>query len=467
MQLINKIKSIIKKYSMLRHGDRVLVGVSGGPDSMALLDILNELKNEFNLQLAVAHLNHGLRGKESNRDEDFVKRMTKIYGLKCYSKKLRRGFLKMKGVSPEESARKARHKYFEFLLKKKRFTRIALGHTADDQAETVLMRFLRGSGLRGISGIPPVRKSGEIIRPLIGIWKTDVKTYLKQKKIDYVIDSTNISQDFLRNRIRNNLIPYLEKNFNPNIKNNLVRMAEIFSMEEKMLDRFTKMIEKDVLLVSGDSAFVNLEKFNLFDRGARIRLIQKAIETILGDLKQFGSAHFENILSLASGSTPNTEIALPRSLICGREYNRIKIYTKKDIKNNKLSEKINVKLNINGKTILALSGMTIKSKVVLRNKIKSLIDPDNLAYLDLDKLAEPLFFRNYIDGDRFIPLGSQGSKKLKDFFIDEKVPKDIRRRIPILISGSSIAWVAGYRIDERFRVIRNTKRVLSLEIKQR
>ncbi len=460
--LLKKVRKTIEKYSMLKKGDRVLIGLSGGTDSMALLHILCKLKGEYNLQLVVGLLNHGLRREESDRDERFVEDVCKKLNIRCYSKKIKSGCLKIKGLSIEESARKARYKYFDELVRRLRCNRIALGHNADDQAETVLMRFIRGSGLKGIGGIPPVRKRGLIIRPLIEVWRSEIEEFLKKEGIPFVLDSTNKSMDFLRNRYRHELIPFIEKNFNPNIKKSLVRMAEIFRKDEELLNEKIKLSES-FYKKEAMGIVINLDVFKGLSRGEKLRIIRKAIEDLLGDLRHFNAVHFQDILKVSETQKPNQRIYLPRQLMAVREYKMLKILFNKD---GEIKTKFNVKLKINGSTLIPHLNIKIKSKLVLRKEIRTLKVDNNIALLDYDKLKKPLFFRNYFHGDRFIPLGSPGTKKLKDFFIDEKLPLGERYRTPILVSKDKIVWVAGYRIDDRFKVTDETAHVLMLEILQ-
>lgn len=458
--LLKKVRKTIEKYSMLKNGDRVLIAVSGGPDSIALMNILYELKDEFNLKLIVAHLNHGLRGKESDRDEEFVKDAAKRLNLKCYTKRIKPGMLKEKGVSPEESARRARYKYFEGLVNRLHCNRIALGHNADDQAETILMRFIRGSGLKGLGGIPPVRKNGLIIRPLIEVFRKEIEEFLKKEKIPYVIDSTNKSMDFLRNKYRHKLIPFIEKEFNPNIKKTVLRMAEIFRNEEKFLSEITKS-SKNLYRKINDGVVIDLTVLNTFSVAKKLRIIRSAIEELSGNLLHFGHVHFYDILKISENQKPNQRLNLPGNLIAIKEYNQLKILFNK---NEEITQKFNVTLNINNKTLIPALKCVVESKLILRKDIRRLKTPPDTALLDYDKLEKPLFFRNYCYGDRFFPLGAPGTKKLKDFFIDSRIPLQERYRIPLLISGDKIAWVAGLRIDDRFKVTDETKRVLKLKI---
>lgn len=457
-----KVTRTIEEFNMLKRKDRVLVAVSGGPDSMALLNVLFELKDEYELTLFVAHLNHGLRGDESDRDEQFVKEYVEKMGLPVYIKKVSSEVLKCKGVSLEERARQVRYEYFDELAEELNCQRIALGHTADDQAETILMRFLRGSGIKGLSGIPPVRKKGRIIRPLINVFRDEVIRYLEERKIPYMIDSTNKAQDFLRNRIRQKLIPLIEKEFNQGIKKTLLRLGDLFRVEDELIEEIVKSL-KGVAKISKGTATIDLEKFKKLNKGEKLRILRYVLRRLLGDLRQIELIHLEEILEIVRSSKPNQFVYLPRGLLVVKEYNQLKILYNKNVLKR---DEFNVPLKINGKTLIGTSGFIIESKLIMKKSLKTLKTDSKTALLDYEKLDSSLYFRNYKHGDRFIPLGSLGSKKLKDFFIDEKVPLTMRYRIPILVSGNQIVWVAGYRIDDRFKVTDKTRQVLKLRIKR-
>lgn len=395
--MIAKIKKTISTYNMLSKGDRVLVALSGGPDSVCLLYVLREL----GLKLYIAHLNHGLRGKESDTDQRFCEDLGRRLGIPVYTKKV-------KIKKNEETGRNARYKFLEETSRRIGATKIALGHNADDQAETVLMRLLRGAGTRGLSGIPPVR--GIIIRPLINVWREEILDYLKKKDIAYRIDSTNLGTDYFRNRIRHELIPYLSK-YNPNIKNILRNTGRNMAMLSD--------IRQELIIRAGKKLGVNLS-----------------------------SEHVDDILSM------NKEIFLPKGIVARKEYDKLVFFKKSPKKSFRVELPVPGKARIPKYNILISSMLCKKPKKITRKSFE--------VMLDYDKISRPLIVRNRRPGDTFQPIGLRGKKKLKKIFIDEKIPERLRDTIPLVVSGKDICWIPGYRIGEKFKIDSNTVRVVRL-----
>jgi tRNA(Ile)-lysidine synthase len=307
-----KVYKTISQFEMLQKEDAVLVGVSGGPDSVTLVRILIDLKEQYNLTLGIAHLNHSLRGEESQRDEDFVKDLAREFCLPFFTKKIEIVALaKQEHLSLEEAGRNARYAFFTQLAKTNGFTKIATGHNHDDNAEQVLMNLLRGSGPGGLAGIPPIREN-RFIRPLIQIPKSEILSFLKEKNHPFVLDSSNTDESFLRNKIRHNLIPRLEKDFNPEIKSGLNRLSHILQGEEdfltgKAFQAFNScMVKKDEetitlsipLLTQNHPAIVN-------------RVLRLAIALVKKDLKRITLTHIRDILDLMERSETGKSIDLP------------------------------------------------------------------------------------------------------------------------------------------------------------
>lgn len=401
--MITKVKKTISIYDMFSGGDKVLVGLSGGPDSVCLLYILKE----FGLKLYIAHLNHGFRGKESDGDQRFCEELGKRLGLPVFVKKV-------KIKKNEESARNARYKFLEDTAKKIGANKIALGHNADDQAETVLMRLLRGAGARGLSGIPPIR--GIIIRPLINVWRKEILDYLKKRNIPYRIDSSNLGTDYFRNRIRHELIPYLSK-YNPNIKNILRNTGRNMAMVKDYLEG---AVRQEFIIKTAKNLGLNLT-----------------------------SEHVDNILSMKK------EVSLPKGIVARKEYGNLIFFRKKNRK------KFIIELPINGRAEMPECNILITS--MLCKKPRKIARKPFEVQLDYDKIPHPLKIRNRRQGDVFQPIGFKGRKKVKDIFIDEKIPERYRDSIPLVISGNEICWIPGYRIGEKFKITHDTKRVVNIK----
>jgi len=294
--LILNVRKTIEKYEMLQPGEKVVVGVSGGPDSMALLHALWEIHGDFRLSLVIAHLDHGLR-PEGEREANFVRKVAGRLGIPFYHKRADVRPWQERGLTLQEAAREVRYAFLGEAAQAYRATKIALAHTADDQAESMLMRILRGSGTRGLSGIPPVRE-GMYIRPLIGAWREEVESFLKERKVPYLQDPSNQSDQYLRNRVRHELLPLLQR-YNPKVRQVLVQMADLFRAEEAFWQKFVE--EKFPSVVRSrkkDSITLDIPSLTAQPLPLRLRFFRHAIEKLLGSLRRMSLPHILAIESL-------------------------------------------------------------------------------------------------------------------------------------------------------------------------
>ncbi|MEA2087767.1 MAG: tRNA lysidine(34) synthetase TilS [Candidatus Caldatribacteriota bacterium] len=473
--LEEKVLQTIKKFDMLSFNDRVLIGISGGPDSVTLLNILLSFKKRYNLSFFIAHLDHMLRGKESDEDVSFVKNLAQELGLPCEVKSCNLTKIARKEhLTIEEAAREYRYKFYLETAKKFKANKIALGHNADDQVETVLMRFLRGSGLEGLMGIPPVR--GKIIRPLIECSREEIEGYCKENKIGYRVDSSNKEVVYFRNKIRLELLPLLAKDYNKNIKDITLRLRNIVSEVSAYLNQETELLFKEVARRENpETVIIDLRKFTSLPPALKRRIIRKAIEVVKGNLYSISFRHNNEILKLTEYQLGEKEIYLPDNLIAKKIYNKIIIY-KKRISKDQTEEKPPLweyNISIPGKTeiqslgikieIIILDSVDIKSSLYFTRK-KSKVE--FLEFIDYNKVNPPLKLRNRRSGDKFYPLKMKGLKKVKDFFIDNKIPKSHRDLIPILVDNEDqIIWIMGMRLDDRVKINSNTKKVLCIKTK--
>ncbi len=467
--LLKKAERTIKKYGMLSEGEMVLIGVSGGSDSVFLLHLLHHLKEKYQLSLHVAHLNHGFR-KEAVKEFDFVKKLTKNLEIPFTGKTADvPSYAKKKRLSKQEAAREARHFFFKEVVKEIGADKIALGHTADDQAETFLMRMIRGSGARGMGGMSPCYKftvhssQFAVIRPLIEIGRKEIIDYLKKERIPYIKDPSNISNVYLRNRIRNELIPYIEKRYNPKAKETFTHNARILRDEESFLEDYTRRVLPDILTLRKKGRIeILLKSFLMLDKAIQRRLVRIIIEELKGSLKGFSMKHINGVLeSIATGQT-GRKINLPKGVVIQRDYNLLTFFLKNARLKTQDSRLKTYNVNIRGVTKIPEFGLTLhaemkKPPVDLGNgKIK--------ATFDLKKISDKIKIRKRKEGDFFFPIGMGGkSKKLKTYFIDEKVRRDERERIPLLVSGDNILWVIGHRQDDRYKVSEETKKALLIK----
>ncbi len=313
--LMARVRDTVQDHAMFSPGDSVLVGVSGGPDSVALLGILTDMAEEFSLKIAMVHVNHCLRGKESDRDEDFVRELADAYGLVVHVRKKEVAALACeKKRSIEETARDVRYAFYGEITAQYGYHRIALGHNSDDNAEQVLMNLLRGSGLRGLTGIPPIRDN-RIVRPLIRVSRQEILAFLAQRHQSFVLDSSNQDTSYLRNRIRHELLPCLMREYNPEIKSALNRLSNILTAEEAWMEEETRfMISRH--LRSGDNGEVRLARtlFPTLSSALARRVIRGAIREVKGDLKRITLGHIDDILGLMAGSTGVKSLDLPHGI---------------------------------------------------------------------------------------------------------------------------------------------------------
>ena len=453
-----KVLSTILEYKMINEGDRIIVAVSGGADSVCLLRILYALRKHLNIRLLVAHFNHRLRPKEDEKETEFVAELSKKLNLALIcdvSKKI----MELHGGSIEEKARAMRYQFFEKAINENHAQKLALGHTMNDQAETVLMHFLRGTGITGLSGIPPIRQNC-FIRPLIAITRDEIYSYLKKNNESFMMDSSNLETRYLRNRIRLELLPHLLE-YQPRLVEHLSELAFLCSQETRILDdEAKKLLDKITIHSSKHSVALSLPLFTAISSSLQYRVIRRAIKKIKGNLRKIERGHIKTIIDCAKKEKPQIKVNLPENIIVKKIYNKLKFSLEDPIEIQNFSYFIHNMGMLTIKEINKIISLTEISK----NDFMLSTDSSQAAYLDLDKLKWPLKIRNFRPGDKFIPFGMSGFKKVKDIFIDNKIPSEERKKTPILVSNDTIAWVHGIRIDERFKIKQSTKRILRCEI---
>ena len=458
--LKTKVLNTIRKYNMILPDEKIILAVSGGPDSTALLYLMYNLRDELKCSFHIAHLNHNLRGKESNADAEFVKEQAHKLGLPITVESLDVYNMITSKESLESGARRIRYEFYKQVMAEVGAKKVAQGHTADDQAETVIMRFLRGSGTKGLSGIPPIR-NGIYIRPIIEMTRTEVEEYLQNLNITPRWDSSNLSTEYERNKIRHELIPILERNYSPNIKRILQQTADILRTEEDLLTELTQQnMGECVESQDSKSITISIIKIKRCHIALQRRILRLSIETLLGDLNRYDFDHIDDLINLIDHGATGSIISLPRGIIAERTYEKIIIGFERF---GQIANPYDYIVNVPGETEIRDLGLVIKT---ILNK------SDNLSYskdkyqktFDYDKINGDLHLRSRWQGDRFQPLGVSGTKKLKDFFIDKKVPRSQRENIPILTDGNNILWIIGYQIDGRFKVTTQTRTQLDVTI---
>lgn len=475
--LITKLKTTIQKYKLLKQGNKVLLCVSGGPDSTAMFYAFLVLKKEMGLELYAAHLNHLLRDAESDKDEDYVKGLAEKNGVPVLTEKFDvKALAEIQKLSLEDAARRARYKFFKRAADHYKIDVIATAHTSDDQAETMLMRILRGTGLKGLCGILPKRKIGKytIIRPMLEISRQEVMNFIKMEMIKPRYDKSNKSTNFLRNKIRLKLMPLLEKEYSPNIKILLSILADTINNDYEYLAKMYTGIFLNIAKIKNyNSVSLSLSKFKILPISAQRSVLRQAVEKVKGNLDNIDFRHLNELGSLISERPVSSIVHLPG----GIETVKTKLTLQFRLKRQE-----SLKENYPDSVLLKIPGITKFGRYRIKaNLIKGRKDIDSLfgiksknnkklnkneEFVDIENIKQPLFLRLKKDGDRLKPFGMNRYKKVKAILIDDKIPYKRRGNIPLLISSDNkILWLCGVRLSEDCRVSSKSKNILRLQIR--
>jgi tRNA(Ile)-lysidine synthase len=459
---VQRTHRFITQHRMIQPKETVLVGVSGGVDSLALLYALHTLRHQLDCQLHVAHLDHGFR-EDSTGDAVYVAEQADQLGIPISRDRIDvPQLMRDQKLSAEVAARHARYQFYECVSEQTGATKIALGHHRGDQAETVLMNLLRGAGPSGLKGILPVRE-GKFIRPLLAFSRKEIEDFVAQLGLQPRCDATNYQLNYLRNRVRLELIPALERAYNSNIQSVLNQTAELLQVESDYLDALAHDAFQACRIESYTPNTVVLDRglFREYHLALRRRILRLAVAAVFGKVRDLYFNHFESMLNLIDGEAPNSTLDLPNGGAFRRAYNRILIQ-----KAAGSHAPFEYEVAVPGHTAFPLLETEMIATVVEQPMDCAVADkfPDGKfqAVFDLDRLQLPLKLRQRRDGDRFQPFGMQGTKKLKDLLIDAKIPQQERGRIPVLVNGDEIIWVVGYRTSEPFKIRTETKRRLYL-----
>ncbi|GMR05202.1 MAG: tRNA lysidine(34) synthetase TilS [Thermodesulfobacteriota bacterium] len=457
-RMFKKIRETIEKFSMLEEGDTVIAAVSGGADSVAMLHALYALRDDYSMDLVVCHLNHNLRGGESRRDMEFVRKTALGLGLEFFSRTLKPGALtKDGGEGLQAAAREKRLEFLEDCSKKFKAQKVALGHTLDDQAETVLMRLLKGSALSGLSGMRP--KRDDFIRPMIDVTREEILLFIKDSRADYVTDSSNLKTDYLRNDIRLNLLPYIMERYNPNIARVLSRTAKSLGRDGDFIDGIADFLG---VIVKRTSKRVVMDRIGLKDlHGALLSRVFLKAAGFLNRREGLYGPHIEAFMDIVHSKRPNARASLPGGLTLKREYDQVVLSLGRAGVEQR-QKPFKKTLRAPGEASVKEAGVRFKASV-LKQRPGSLKSGKRTAYFDYNTLPGPLVVRSPLPGDRLIPMGMEGHKKLKKIFIDMKIPASKRQGTPLLCSGGEILWAVGVSQSERCKVVETTSRVLKVE----
>lgn len=459
--IFEKVLSTINKHELIQKGDKIVVGLSGGPDSVCLLHILSRLKEELDLEIYAAHLNHQIRGIEAQKDAFYISKLCEEMGITFFIKSINvPEYCEKNGVSIEEGARKLRYEMFYEIKNNTRANKIAIGHNLNDQAETILMRMMRGTGIQGLKGIEYIR-DGVIIRPILDIERNDIEEYCKQNKLNPRIDKTNLESIYTRNKIRLELIPYMKDNFNSNIIESIVRMGNSLRSDNDYIESEALIKFKEVSNIKSDSVEINLKPYINLHNSMKVRILRNSIKHILGDTNFIDQRHIDDIIELEDESKIDKVINLPRGIYVYRKKNSI-ILTNKEI----VIEEIEFCYNIpsNGFIKVKEIGTIIETQVVSINKYKRSKSDKSCNWFDFNKIKGGIVVRNRRSGDKIKLSG--GSKKIKDLFIDIKIPKEDRCKVPVIADDQGILSVGNFRNSENYKIDEETKEVLKVSFKK-
>jgi tRNA(Ile)-lysidine synthase len=466
-----KVLAFIREKNLVKSREKLVLAVSGGADSVCLLYTLAGLSRRLDIELHIAHLNHQLRGTESDADARYVSRLAKRLGIPATieSRDVKACRQKYK-LSLEEAAREVRYGFLAEVASRLGTKRVATGHTADDNIETILMHLIRGSGMRGMRGLLPVspwssgEKSLTIIRPLLELTREDTTGYCRRHNLKPRIDASNLSPEPLRNRIRHELLPDLRK-YNPRIAETLLRTARIAADDLEYIENAALKAQEGIINTNRGQVIIHKNKFLSLPVALQRQLLRTSVASFSGGLKDIEASHIEDIIK-ALDKPAGKVISLPFGLNFTIEYDRFVLATDA-AKSCPFPELENeFPLKIPGKT--KISGWDIEAAVRDSSPEDSYEkEADGFtAFFDYENTGCKISVRRRLPGDRFQPLGMAQPKKLNIFMIDARIPRTWRHRIPVVCAGNRIIWMAGWRIDERAKVTPDTKKILRLSFRR-
>ncbi|MCI1931927.1 MAG: tRNA lysidine(34) synthetase TilS [Clostridia bacterium] len=456
--MFHKALDTVKKYNMLSIGDSVVCGVSGGADSTALLLFMCSIREIYKLNIFAIHVHHGIRGKEADDDCQFVEELCKSLDVPLTVKKYAIiEIAKQSGLSEEEAGRKARYYEFEEERKKHENCKIAIAHNMNDQAETVLMRLCRGSGLTGLCGIRPVR--GDIIRPLIFCSRSEIEDYLKEKCQDFRNDSTNFMEDYTRNKIRLRILPYIEKNINSAATKNIANAATLLLEDEMYIENAAvRAFEYALLDISEKKVTIDLAKFSEFDRVIQKRIVRKAAWKLKSGIKDVSNVHVEEVLKLSKMIKGHFD--LPNGIKADSRYGKLSLSLNENIK-----ESTGYSYELLEDKIIYVKEAGLFFELTRKNK-KNESNLNNMytKSFDYDKISGVAYVRTRKQDDKISINKNGNSKKIKKLFIDCKIPAEKRDSIPLIAFSNEVIWAVGIRCGTYYEASENTKNVCHINI---
>jgi tRNA(Ile)-lysidine synthase len=480
-RLSKKVLEFFRTYNPTEEKNTILVAVSGGPDSVCLFHLLYQLRDRLKIMMHVVHLDHQLRGKESGADAEFVRQLALRFEIPAtIGTRDVQQYREAKRLSLEEAAREVRYEFFVETAQKLNAGAVVLGHTRDDNVETILMHLIRGTGTRGLRGLMPVTEWHtktsrlKLLRPLLNISRRETQEYCRENHFDTRTDSSNLSPSFFRNRVRLELLPLMQS-YNPRFDDALLRTASTANDEFTFLDEIAKLLWNDVARQVDNT--IILHRANLLAEAPAIRrqLLRIALEKLFGSLKDIEIRHIEAIMGILP-KPAGRKVHLPDGMVFSSEYDRYIIGA--DPKILCPLPELTGQAEINVPGVTRFSDWEITTEIFSSEEYLARPQPEISAdeheknydsfseAFDYDQVDRPLIVRSVRTGERFQPLGMGEQKKIARFMIDARIPSDWRERVPIMASTGQVAWVVGWRIDDRVKVTNKTKKVLTIKFEQ-
>lgn len=427
MSIISQAINTIEKHALLQKGDKVLAGLSGGADSVCLLHILKSISEMYNITIYAAHINHNIR-ETADRDMEFSVRLCDKLGIECFVKSADVvGYARENKTGTEDAARRIRYDFFDEVCRGYNIDKIATAHNLNDRAETVLMNFIRGSGLGGLGGIPYRR--GNIIRPVLDLTREETERYCRENRLEFMTDETNFEKIYTRNKIRLDVVPYIQENINKNFIRRIVENSDIIIQENDFMKQYAGEIFSQALKASGGKYMLDISRLDGCHEAIVRRVMLMYFHRIYDNPENMGKKFVDAAVRLMHGQSGKF-IDLPGNVVMKNEYGFLAAEKKCGNPEEYAAEK--------RYKIIKEYGAEAKK-------------PDKNRIFIKPEFAGGLSLRFRKDGDHFYPYGMEGGKKLKKFFSDMKIPKEMRGRIPLLVSeNDDIMWVVGMRADRRF-----------------
>ncbi|MGB4661611.1 MAG: tRNA lysidine(34) synthetase TilS [Mobilitalea sp.] len=475
--MIRKVYDYSKKNNMIDKGDRIVVGVSGGADSVCLLHILSEFREEMGITIFAVHINHGIRGKEAKRDEQYVEQLCRDWNIdySSYQYDVKKQ-ARVEGISEEEAGRKLRYQAFQDTCRQKNCSKIAVAHNKNDNAETVLFHLFRGTGIKGLTGIEPMRvmkaedKDIVLIRPLLCLERSEIEEYLKKHKIAYQTDSTNLTEDYSRNKIRHKVLAYATCEINSGSVGNIASAALQLKEIEEYLQNNIDQRYQDLVKKENEEYLFSVASFCKEPVVLQKGMIRKILENLAGKSKDLEAKHVDEIMELCSKQV-GRQINLPYGIIAHKNYEDIRLYCGRN-QNADLKDETNkevgkpIQITIPGQIEIPQIKAVLVAKKMKYKKDDSISKSSCEKWFDYDKIENTVEIRTRKEGDYIQINDLGGRKKLKDYFIDHKIPSRERDNQILIADGSHIMWIlgTGERMSEKYKVDETTTNILLMKM---